>query len=107
MRNRSGQERYSLPFFLTPDPDATLEVLDCCVEEGKKPNYEPSLVGDLYSHRILPARVKHPTSIKYRDFPKSEWMYELLYGCRKYSTFRVESKEIKLNNSFTVKAGLG
>ncbi|KAL2220288.1 2og-Fe oxygenase family protein [Thermoascus aurantiacus ATCC 26904] len=80
VRNRSGQERYSLPFFLSPDPDATLDVLDCCVDEGEKPNYEPALVGDLYIHRILLAHVKHPTSIKYRDVPKSEWKYELLYG---------------------------
>lgn len=80
MRNRSGQERYSLPFFLSPDPDATLDDLDCCVDEGEKPNYEPALVGDLYIHRILLAHVKHPTSIKYRDVPKSEWKYELLYG---------------------------
>lgn len=49
------------------------------MDEGEKPNYEPALVGDLYIHRILLVHVKHPTSIKYRDVPKSEWKYELLY----------------------------
>jgi isopenicillin N synthase-like dioxygenase len=33
--------RYSMPFFVHPHPDATLEVLDSVVEEGESPKYQP------------------------------------------------------------------
>ena len=78
VRNKTGERRYSLPFFLTPDPDAVLEVLPCCVKEGETPKYEPTHVGQLYIERVLPARQKHPTSIKYKDVPKEQWNYEML-----------------------------
>lgn len=78
VRNRTGRERYSLPFFLTPDPDANIEVLPCCVDEGEKPKYETINVGDLYIRKVLPARDKHPTSIKYKDVPEEQWTYDLL-----------------------------
>ena len=78
VRNRTGHERYSLPFFLTPDPDVDLEVLPCCVDEGERPKYETINVGDLYIRKVLPARHKHPTSIKYKDVPPEEWTYDLL-----------------------------
>ncbi|KAI9731235.1 MAG: hypothetical protein M1834_005428 [Cirrosporium novae-zelandiae] len=73
VRNKTGQRRYSLPFFLTMDPDVDLNVLDCCIEDGETPKYEPINVGELYIRRVLPARRKHPTSIKYRDVPQTEW----------------------------------
>lgn len=77
VRNRTGHERYSLPFFLTMDPDMDLEVLNGCIgEEGKK--YEKINVGDLYIRRVLPARRKHPTSIKYKDVPQELWQYDML-----------------------------
>jgi hypothetical protein len=60
------------------DPDAELEVLECCIEKGEKPKYGAINVGDLYIRRVLPARSKHPTSIKYRDVPQEEWRYNLL-----------------------------
>lgn len=78
VRNRTGHERYSLPFFLTMDPDVALTTLDCCVEPNEKPKYEDINVGDLYIRRVLPARQKHPTSIKYRDVPQQEWKYSML-----------------------------
>jgi len=88
VRNMTGRERYSLPFFLTPDPDVELEVLACCrdekgrtEEEGKtkgKAKYEPINVGDLYIRRILPARKKHPTSIRNIDVPQEQWSYDML-----------------------------
>jgi isopenicillin N synthase-like dioxygenase len=78
VRNKTGDRRYSLPFFLTPDPDAVLEVLDCCLTDGEE-KAEPINVGDLYIRRILPARKKHPTSIKYRNVPETEWRYDFLY----------------------------
>lgn len=78
VRNRTGNERYSLPFFLTPDPDVDLDVLECCFDEGERPKYEKINVGDLYIQKVLPARSKHPTSIKFKDVPPEEWTYDLL-----------------------------
>lgn len=79
VRNKTGEERYSIPFFLTPDPDAEVEVVNSCLEPGqKKP--PPVNVGDLYIRRMLPARKKHPTSVKCRDIPEEEWRYDFLYG---------------------------
>ncbi|KAH7304298.1 2og-Fe oxygenase family protein [Stachybotrys elegans] len=79
VRNRTGQERYSLPFFLTPDPDVNLEVLQCCLDPNERtPRYDPINVGDLYIRRVLPARKKHPTSIKYKDVPQEQWQYSML-----------------------------
>ncbi|ROW06097.1 hypothetical protein VMCG_04487 [Cytospora schulzeri] len=77
VRNRTGHERYSLPFFLTMDPDVDLDVLECCLDEGEK-KYEKINVGDLYVRRVLPARGKHPTSIKYKDVPQDSWRYDML-----------------------------
>lgn len=79
MRNKTGQERYSLPFFLTPDADAELEVLECCLDGDEKgKSYEKINVGDLYIRRILPARKKHPTSIRFADVPQEQWSYRML-----------------------------
>jgi isopenicillin N synthase-like dioxygenase len=77
VRNKTGKERYSLPFFLTPDADAELEVLECC-RKGEGKEYEKINVGDLYIRRILPARKKHPTSIKFAEVPQEEWSYRML-----------------------------
>lgn len=78
VRNRTGKARYSLPFFLTLDPDATVEVLDTCKEEGEPAKYDALNVGDLYVRRVLPARKKHPTSIAYHDVPQDQWKYSML-----------------------------
>ncbi|KAL3417532.1 2OG-Fe(II) oxygenase [Phlyctema vagabunda] len=78
VRNKTGERRYSLPFFLTMDPDVQLNVLEQCVADGEDPKYEPINVGELYIRRVLPARVKHPTSIKYRDVPQEDWKYDFL-----------------------------
>lgn len=79
VRNKTGERRYSIPFFLSQDPDANIEVLEGCLEPGQeKP--PPVNVGDLYIRRLLPARKKHPTSIKYRDVPEEDWSYDFLYA---------------------------
>lgn len=75
VRNQSGLERFSIPFFLTMDPGAQVKVL---VEGGEERKYEDFNVGDLYIRRVLPARKKHPTSIKYRGLPEEEWRYDFL-----------------------------
>ncbi|KAI1488479.1 2og-Fe oxygenase family protein [Biscogniauxia mediterranea] len=78
VRNLTGLERYSLPFFLTMDPDVELEVLESCKDEKEPAQYDKISVGDLYIRRVLPARNKHPTSIKYRDVPQDQWKYDML-----------------------------
>lgn len=75
VRNKSGEERYSIPFFLTMDKEADVKIL---VEEGEERRFEDFNVGDLYVRRVLPARRRHPTSVKYRDVPEREWRYDML-----------------------------
>jgi isopenicillin N synthase-like dioxygenase len=74
--NKPGEERYSLPFFLTMDPDANVRVLCDGDEEEKK--FEDFNVGEMYIRKVLPARSKHPTSVKYRETPEIEWKYSML-----------------------------
>ena len=57
------------------DPDAQVSVL---VDEKENKKFEDFNVGDLYIKKVLPARAKHPTSIKYRGVPEEEWKYEFL-----------------------------
>jgi isopenicillin N synthase-like dioxygenase len=81
VRNKTGQERYSLPFFLTPDADAELAVLECCRDDENddaEKVFEKINVGELYIRRVLPARKKHPTSIKFATVPQEQWSYKML-----------------------------
>ncbi|KAK0099745.1 hypothetical protein ONS95_013362 [Cadophora gregata] len=57
------------------DPDAQVSIL-ADGDEDKK--FEDFNVGDLYIKKVLPARPKHPTSIKYRDVPEDQWKYKFL-----------------------------
>ncbi|EXJ94295.1 hypothetical protein A1O1_02689 [Capronia coronata CBS 617.96] len=79
VRNMTGERRYSLAFFQTPDPDAVIKVLDCCLEPGEGPKQDEDTVGDLYVRRVLPARPKHPKSNKYQHVPVNELKYDLFY----------------------------
>ncbi|KAK5118534.1 hypothetical protein LTR85_007999 [Meristemomyces frigidus] len=79
VRNKTGDRRYSIPFFLSQNPEANVEVLDCCLADGEKKPAATN-VGDLYIRRVLPARKKHPTSIQCRDVPECELRYSLLYA---------------------------
>jgi isopenicillin N synthase-like dioxygenase len=44
--NRSGAERYSVPFFAIPDFDAVIECLSSCQRPDWPPKYAPLRVGD-------------------------------------------------------------
>ncbi|KAF2772087.1 2og-Fe oxygenase family protein [Teratosphaeria nubilosa] len=79
VRNVTGERRYSIPFFLTPDPGAEVAALESCVREGEA-RPEAVRVGELYVRRVLAARKRHPTSVRLRDVPEAEWGYEVLYG---------------------------
>ena len=57
------------------DPEADVDVLVDATEERK---FEDFNVGEMYIRKVLPARKKHPTSIKYKDVPEDEWKYSFL-----------------------------
>lgn len=44
--------RYSMPFFVHPHPDASLEVIDECVPEGEEPKYEPTTADEFLQERL-------------------------------------------------------
>lgn len=47
--------------------------------EGEGKRFERINVGEMYVRRVLPARHKHPTAIKYRDTPEEELTYSILF----------------------------
>jgi isopenicillin N synthase-like dioxygenase len=49
--NRSGRERYSVPFFGIPDFDATIACLPGCSSADDPAKYEPLKVGDFINHK--------------------------------------------------------
>ncbi|KAH7386381.1 putative isopenicillin N synthetase [Cadophora sp. MPI-SDFR-AT-0126] len=53
--NVTGEERYSIPFFMGPNYETVVEPLEGCVKEGKK-NYESVLAGDYVWRRLAKSR---------------------------------------------------
>lgn len=45
--NKSGRERYSIPFFFSGNPDYLCECLPNCRAEGEAPKYPPITVEDM------------------------------------------------------------
>lgn len=45
--NKSGKERYSIPFFFSGNPDYLCECLPNCREEGQEAKYPPITVEDM------------------------------------------------------------
>ena len=61
--NRSGRERYSIPFFYDPHVTAVVEPLSCCVDDRRPARFGPERFGDFlrreltagYDHHARPA----------------------------------------------------
>ena len=53
--NTTGEERYSIPFFMGPNYETLLEPLENCVKEGKK-NYPSVVAGDYVWRRLARSR---------------------------------------------------
>lgn len=58
--NRSGEERYSMPFFFSPNKEATLSTLPGCENEDGK--FEEVNAGEYYMERLRAARWQHPSN---------------------------------------------
>ncbi len=44
--NRTGRDRFSIPYFFDPGAAAVVEPLPCCVAPGERPLFEPVTYGD-------------------------------------------------------------
>ncbi|MGQ0655571.1 MAG: isopenicillin N synthase family dioxygenase [Betaproteobacteria bacterium] len=59
--NRYGRERFSIPFFVNPDYDATLETLPQFLARGEEPRYPPAHAGEklrAFYHNLWPSAGK-------------------------------------------------
>ena len=67
--NITGEERYSVPFFMGPSYEIMVEPLEKCVREGKR-NYDSVLAGDYVWKRL--AKSRFSDSEYNQMFPKDE-----------------------------------
>lgn len=56
--NRTGLERYSLPFFFGVDYSTLIEVLPSCISEATPCKYEPIIAGEWVESRLAETYVK-------------------------------------------------
>lgn len=50
--NATGRERYSLAYFLDPNPDAIVEAIESCVDTRAAPKYQPVSGADYLTERL-------------------------------------------------------
>lgn len=60
--NRSGRERYSIPFFYDPAVTTVVEPLACCVEHGRSARFEPELFADYIRRELAAGYDRHASS---------------------------------------------
>ncbi|KAG0652084.1 Nicotinate catabolism cluster hxnY [Hyphodiscus hymeniophilus] len=63
--NKTGKERYSIPYFFAPTSETMIETFPSCVT-SEKPAMKPIKSGDWLRERLLRARYKHPSSVAAR-----------------------------------------
>lgn len=82
--NNSGRERYSLPFFFSPDPSARLKPIPNAKggKEEDEQEYSDEPIGKQYIKRLMFARRFHPTAKRLVELgiPPADWKYEYLTG---------------------------
>lgn len=81
--NTTGAERFSLPFFYSPDPSCMIEPVPALGRRNAQAmTYEKQTVGEHYAKRMLHARLKHPLAMRIRELgiPESDWNYTFLQG---------------------------
>lgn len=57
-KEKWGQSRFSIPFFLHPRSEMRLDCLDSCVEDGEKPAYNPISAGEYLDERLAEIGLK-------------------------------------------------
>ena len=72
-------ERYSLPFFLSPDPDTVVEPLKECMRPGEEAMFEPWDIGKRHVKGLFGSKQDHPYVRKWRELGIDE-ATELRYG---------------------------
>lgn len=63
--NKTGKERYSIPYFFSPSQDVMIDTIPSCITP-EKPAMKPIKAGDWNRERLLRARYKHPSSVAAR-----------------------------------------
>lgn len=64
--NRSGRERYSIPFFYDPDIGSVIEPLESCVRPGNPPRFEPERFEDFLANELHAGYSRHRDRITRR-----------------------------------------
>ncbi|WWD10151.1 hypothetical protein V865_008285 [Kwoniella europaea PYCC6329] len=81
--NKSGSERYSLPFFFSPDPSAVLKpVVNKMQDSDYEAEYTDEPIGKQFMRRLMFARRFHPTAKRLAELEISDkdWKYEYITG---------------------------
>lgn len=76
----TGEERFSLPFFLSPDPSVVVVPLQECLAAGEVPKFEPHPIGPRHVKGMMSGRPNHPFVIgmKARGVREEDFSYEML-----------------------------
>jgi isopenicillin N synthase-like dioxygenase len=75
-----GIERFSLPFFFSPDPSATIVPHPTLLQKGEKPKWEPFVIGQRHVIGMMYRRPEHPFVEKMNSLGLNEkdYKYEML-----------------------------